>query len=107
MIRSAHVPKTIDNDLPLPHGIPTFGFESARELGSRLVMNLKQDAVTSRHWFLVMTMGRKAGHLALAIGRSSAATPHAHPGRMARWGNPPSGGGGHPGGHGNPAAGAG
>ena len=73
-IRSAHVPKTIDNDLPLPQGVPTFGFETARELGSRLVMNLKQDAVTSRHWFLVMTMGRKAGHLALAIGRSSVAS---------------------------------
>jgi 6-phosphofructokinase len=73
-IRSAHVPKTIDNDLPLPQGIPTFGFETARELGSRLVMNLKQDAVTSRHWFLVVTMGRKAGHLALAIGRSSVAS---------------------------------
>ncbi len=73
-IRSAHVPKTIDNDLPLPQGIPTFGFETARELGSRLVMNLKQDAVTSRHWFLVVTMGRNAGHLALAIGKSSVAS---------------------------------
>jgi 6-phosphofructokinase 1 len=73
-IHSAHVPKTIDNDLPLPDGIPTFGFETARELGARLVMNLKQDAVTSRHWFLVVTMGRKAGHLALAIGKSAAAT---------------------------------
>ena len=28
-IRSVHVPKTIDNDLPLPEGIPTFGFETA------------------------------------------------------------------------------
>ena len=74
MIRSVHVPKTIDNDLPLPKGIPTFGFETAREIGSRLIMNLKQDAVTSRHWFLVVTMGRKAGHLALAIGRSSVAS---------------------------------
>ena len=32
-IRVAHVPKTIDNDLPLPGGIPTFGFETAREHG--------------------------------------------------------------------------
>lgn len=73
-IQSVHVPKTIDNDLPLPEGIPTFGFETARELGARLMMNLKQDAVTSQHWFLVLTMGRKAGHLALSIGKSANAT---------------------------------
>jgi 6-phosphofructokinase len=73
-LRSVHVPKTIDNDLPLPEDIPTFGFETARELGARLVMNLKKDAVTSQHWFLVMTMGRKAGHLALGIGKSAVAT---------------------------------
>ena len=30
-LRVAHVPKTIDNDLPLPEGVPTFGFETARE----------------------------------------------------------------------------
>jgi len=73
-LRSVHVPKTIDNDLPLPEDIPTFGFETARELGARLVMNLKRDAVTSQHWFLVMTMGRKSGHLALGIGDSAVAT---------------------------------
>ena len=33
-IRVAHVPKTIDNDLPLPEGTPTFGFETARHLGT-------------------------------------------------------------------------
>ena len=32
-IRVAHVPKTIDNDLPLPGSTPTFGFETARQLG--------------------------------------------------------------------------
>ena len=73
-LRSVHVPKTIDNDLPLPEDIPTFGFDTARELGARLVMNLKRDAVTSQHWFLVMTMGRKSGHLALGIGKSAVAT---------------------------------
>lgn len=72
--RSVHVPKTIDDDLPLPDDIPTFGFETARELGARLVMNLKRDAVTSKHWFIVITMGRKSGHLALGIGKSAAAT---------------------------------
>jgi 6-phosphofructokinase 1 len=73
-LRSVHVPKTIDNDLPLPEDIPTFGFDTAREQGARLVMNLKTDAVTRQHWFLVMTMGRQSGHLALGIGNSAVAT---------------------------------
>jgi len=73
-IRTVHVPKTIDNDLPLPEGIRTFGFETARELGTRLVMNLMEDALTGQRWFVVVTMGRKAGHLALGIGKSSGAT---------------------------------
>jgi 6-phosphofructokinase 1 len=72
-LSSVHVPKTIDNDLPLPDDIPTFGFETARALGAQLVMNLKRDAATAQHWFLVMTMGRKAGHLALGIGTSAVA----------------------------------
>jgi 6-phosphofructokinase len=73
-IRTVHVPKTIDNDLPLPEGIRTFGFETARELGTRLVRNLMEDALTGQRWFLVVTMGRKTGHLALGIGKSSGAT---------------------------------
>jgi ATP-dependent phosphofructokinase / diphosphate-dependent phosphofructokinase len=73
-VRSVHVPKTIDNDLPLPEGIPTFGFETAREVGTKIVMNFMEDALTSQTWFIVVTMGRKAGHLALGIGKSSGAT---------------------------------
>lgn len=73
-LRVVHVPKTIDNDLDLPHGIPTFGFETARHLGADLVRNLMVDAQTTGHWYFVVTMGRKAGHLALAIGKSSGAT---------------------------------
>jgi 6-phosphofructokinase len=73
-IRTVHVPKTIDNDLPLPEDIRTFGFETARELGTRIVMNLMEDALTGQRWFLVVTMGRKTGHLALGIGKSSGAT---------------------------------
>ncbi|HNT75540.1 MAG TPA: diphosphate--fructose-6-phosphate 1-phosphotransferase [Anaerolineae bacterium] len=69
-----HAPKTIDNDLPLPEGIPTFGFETAREVGTRLVMNLMEDARTSQRWYLAVAMGRSAGHLALGIGKSSGAT---------------------------------
>ncbi len=73
-IRVAHVPKTIDNDLPLPEGIVTFGYETARELGTRLVMNLMEDARTAHRWYLVVAMGRKAGHLAIGIGKSAGAT---------------------------------
>lgn len=70
----AHVPKTIDNDLPLPYGIPTFGFETARHVGTDIVNNLMTDAMTTRRWFFIVAMGRQAGHLALGIGKSAGAT---------------------------------
>jgi 6-phosphofructokinase len=73
-IQTVHVPKTIDNDLPLPEELRTFGFETAREVGTKIVRNLMEDALTGQRWFLVVTMGRKAGHLALGIGKSSGAT---------------------------------
>jgi 6-phosphofructokinase len=73
-IRVAHVPKTIDNDLPLPDGIPTFGFETARHYGVQLARNLHEDAKTTTRWYVVVSMGRAAGHLALGIGKASAAT---------------------------------
>ena len=73
-IAFAHVPKTIDNDLPLPEGIPTFGFETARSLGAQIVSNLMEDAKTTGRWFLVVAMGRVSGHLALGIGKSAGAT---------------------------------
>ncbi|MGI6783402.1 MAG: diphosphate--fructose-6-phosphate 1-phosphotransferase [Aminivibrio sp.] len=73
-INFAHVPKTIDNDLPLPEGIPTFGFETARSLGAQIVSNLMEDAKTTGRWFLAVAMGRVAGHLALGIGKSAGAT---------------------------------
>ncbi|MFH0883569.1 MAG: diphosphate--fructose-6-phosphate 1-phosphotransferase [bacterium] len=73
-IRVVHVPKTIDNDLDLPHGICTFGFQTARHLGVDIVKNLMVDANTTSRWFFVITMGRKAGHLALGIGKAAGAT---------------------------------
>src|SRR4051812_39776284 len=73
-IKVAHVPKTIDNDLPLPPGIPTFGFETARHIGVELAQNLREDAKTTTRWYIVVSMGRAAGHLALGIGKASAAT---------------------------------
>jgi 6-phosphofructokinase 1 len=73
-IQTAHVPKTIDNDLPLPAHIPTFGYNTARDVGARMVQNLMTDAQTTRRWYFVVAMGRKAGHLALGIGKSAGAT---------------------------------
>jgi ATP-dependent phosphofructokinase / diphosphate-dependent phosphofructokinase len=73
-IRVAHVPKTIDNDLPLPASAPTFGFETARQLGVGIVRNLAEDAKTTGRWYLIVSMGRAAGHLALGIGKAAAAT---------------------------------
>ena len=73
-IRVAHIPKTIDNDLPLPDGMPTFGYETARHLGAELVRNLIEDFRTTNRWYFVTAMGRAAGHLALGIGKAAAAT---------------------------------
>jgi 6-phosphofructokinase 1 len=73
-LRVAHVPKTIDNDLPLPASVPTFGFETARHLGVAIVRNLAEDARTTSRWYLIVSMGRAAGHLALGIGKAAAAT---------------------------------
>ena len=73
-IRVCHIPKTIDNDLPLPGEIPTFGFETARQIGSDLVQNLMEDSRTTGRWYFVVVMGRSAGHLALGIGKSTGAT---------------------------------
>jgi 6-phosphofructokinase len=69
-----HVPKTIDNDLPLPPDVPTFGFNTAVDLGKDLVKNLMKDAATTDKWFFVTVMGRHTGHLALGIGGAAGAT---------------------------------
>jgi ATP-dependent phosphofructokinase / diphosphate-dependent phosphofructokinase len=73
-IKVAHVPKTIDNDLPLPRGVSTFGFQTARHVGVELVNNLMTDAITTKRWFFVLAMGRSAGHLAVRIGKAAGAT---------------------------------
>ena len=69
-IANIHVPKTIDNDLPLPEGIPTFGYQSAKAQGTDLGRTVYEDARTSENWFIVTAMGRSAGHLAFGIGSS-------------------------------------
>ncbi len=73
-IRVAHVPKTIDNDLDLPAHVDTFGFQTARHIGVEVVKNLMVDAKTTSRWYYVVAMGRKAGHLALGIGKAAGAT---------------------------------
>lgn len=69
-IANIHVPKTIDNDLPLPSGSPTFGYNSAKAQGSVICSTVMEDARTSENWFVVSAMGRSAGHLALGIAAS-------------------------------------
>jgi 6-phosphofructokinase 1 len=73
-LRVVHVPKTIDNDLDLPPDVWTFGYQTAREVGVDIVHNLMVDAKTTGRWYFVVAMGRKAGHLALGIGKAAGAT---------------------------------
>jgi len=73
-LKVVHVPKTIDNDIPLPGGLSTFGYETARHEGVRIVTNLMEDARTTGRWYFITTMGRNTGHLALGIGKAAGAT---------------------------------
>lgn len=70
-IHNIHVPKTIDDDLPLPHNAPTFGFNSAKDEGAHIARTVYEDARTSGNWLLISAMGRSAGHLALGIGEAT------------------------------------
>lgn len=73
-IKIAHVPKTIDNNISLPDYIPTFGYETALDVGSDIVSSIIEDAKTTSRWFLIVTMGRESGHLALGIAKAVGAT---------------------------------
>ncbi|PIB36201.1 6-phosphofructokinase [Reichenbachiella sp. 5M10] len=66
-VSNIHVPKTIDNDLPLPDRNPTFGFHSAKDEGVKIGNTIYEDAITSNNWFIMSAMGRSAGHLAFGI----------------------------------------
>jgi 6-phosphofructokinase 1 len=87
-LRVVHVPKTIDNDLDLPPDVSTFGYQTARHIGVELVESLMVDAKTTSRWYFVVAMGRKAGHLALGIGKAAGATltliPEEYAGTKAR-----------------------
>lgn len=70
----ATVPKTIDNDLPLPDNAPTFGYETARSVGAEIIESLIEDARTTTRWYVVVSMGRKSGALALGMCKAAGAT---------------------------------
>lgn len=73
-LKIVHVPKTIDNDLPLPDRLSTFGFQTARHVGVNIVRNIMEDSKSTGRWYFIVTMGRKAGHLALGICKAAGAT---------------------------------
>jgi 6-phosphofructokinase 1 len=87
-LRVVHVPKTIDNDLDLPAYVDTFGYQTARHIGTQIVQNLMVDAKTTSRWYFVIAMGRTAGHLALGIGKAAGATltliPEEFPGKSVK-----------------------
>lgn len=61
-----HLPKTIDNDY---HGIDfTFGFFTAVDVMAKELQNLAADARATSGYFIVETMGRKAGWLSYGVG---------------------------------------
>jgi 6-phosphofructokinase 1 len=64
-VRVVHVPKTIDNDY---RGIDfTFGFFTAVDFMGKELLNLRADALATKSYFVVQTMGRKAGWLAYGV----------------------------------------
>jgi len=72
------VPKTIDNDVPLPEGVDTFGFQTARDVATTIVANLMEDAKTTNRWYLVEAMGGTPGTWPWASA-SPPGHPHDHP----------------------------
>jgi 6-phosphofructokinase 1 len=73
-IKVVQIPKSIDNDLPLPAPQTTLGYETARHIGVGIAKSLMEDAKTSGRWFLGVTIGRPTGHLTLGIGAAVSAT---------------------------------
>ena len=65
-VRIVHLPKTIDNDYA---GIDfTFGFFTAVDVMAKELLNLRADAIATQGYYLVSTMGRRAGWLAYGVG---------------------------------------
>lgn len=71
-MRVIHLPKTIDNDY---YGIDwTFGFTSAANFAAQEITNIGADAKSTKCWYVLEIMGRKAGWLTYASGIAGAAT---------------------------------
>jgi 6-phosphofructokinase 1 len=67
-----HLPKTIDNDY---YGIDwTFGFTSAAHFAAGAIRNIGADARSTKAWYVLELMGRKAGWLTYAAGIAGEAT---------------------------------
>src|SRR5436190_3628966 len=64
-VQVVHLPKTIDNDYG---GIDfTFGFFTAVDVMAKELQNLRADAIATSSYFIVETMGRKAGWLSYGV----------------------------------------
>lgn len=64
-VRIVHIPKTIDNDYG---GIDfTFGFFTAVDVMAKELLNLRADAIATQSYYMVATMGRRAGWLAYGV----------------------------------------
>ena len=64
-VQVVHLPKTIDNDYS---GIDfTFGFFTAVDVMAKELQNLRADAIATSSYFIVETMGRKAGWLSYGV----------------------------------------
>jgi len=64
-VQVVHLPKTIDNDY---HGIDfTFGFFTAVDVMAKELQNLRADAIATSSYFVIETMGRKAGWLSYGV----------------------------------------
>ena len=64
-VQVVHLPKTIDNDY---RGIDfTFGFFTAVDVMAKEVQNLRADAIATSGYFIIETMGRKAGWLSYGV----------------------------------------
>ena len=71
-VQVVHLPKTIDNDYK---GIDfTFGFFTAVDVMAKELMNLRADAMSTGSYFVVETMGRKAGWLSYGVAIAGEAT---------------------------------
>ncbi|MGI6628131.1 MAG: 6-phosphofructokinase [Bacillota bacterium] len=70
-IRAIGVPATIDNDIAYTDY--SIGFDTAVNTGLEAVNRLRDTATSHERIFVVETMGRHSGHLALAVGLAGGA----------------------------------